>query len=106
MSSTNISQHINISSINLIYLLRKYLNYQGHIKLSTRFVLNVYSSRSFLLHQLPCSLIGLKQREMEMEEGLARVSWYKSQLLIGPNNFFSSTSLHRGGLWEVWFGFS
>ena len=34
------------------------------------------------------SFIGLKQREMEMEEGSARVSWYESQLLIGPNNFF------------------
>ena len=55
---------------------------------STRYVLNVFSSRSFLLHQLHCSFIGLKQREMEMEEGSARVSWYESQLLIGPNNFF------------------
>ena len=76
---------------------------QGHSKLSNRFVRNVYSSRSFLLHQflvlvlvamlgleacLPCSFIGLKQREMEMEEGSARVSGYESQLLIGPNNFF------------------
>ena len=29
-----------------------------------------------------------KQREMEMEEGSARVSWYERQLLIGPNHIF------------------
>ena len=45
-------------------------------------------SRSFLLHQLHCSFIGQKQREMEMEEGSARVSWYERQLLIGPNHIF------------------
>ena len=46
------------------------------------------TSRSFLLHQSHCSFIGRKQREMEMEEGSARVSWYERQLLIGPNHIF------------------
>ena len=31
---------------------------------------------------------GLKQNEMEMEEGSACVSWYERQLLIGPNHIF------------------
>ena len=44
------------------------------------------------------SLIGLKQREMEMEEASARISWYEGQLLIGPNNFFPSTRLTLSGL--------
>ena len=29
---------------------------------------------------------GLKQREIELEEGSARVSWYETQLLIGQSN--------------------
>ena len=32
------------------------------------------------------SFNGLKQREIELEEGSARVSWYETQLLIGQPN--------------------
>ena len=32
------------------------------------------------------SFNGLKQREMEIEEGSARVLWYETQLLIGQHN--------------------
>ena len=84
--SSLVSLFLNISW-NIWWFTWRVSSLQGHSKLSTRFVLNVYSSRSFLLHQLPCSFIGLKQREMEMEEGSAHVSWYESQLRIGPNNF-------------------
>ena len=35
------------------------------------------------------SFKGRKQREMELEECSARVSWYETQLLIGQPNGFS-----------------
>ena len=66
----------------------------GHYYVAkTRMVINVIrthhpTSRSFLLNQSHCSFIGRKQKEMEMEEGSARVSWYERQLLIGPNHIF------------------
>ena len=45
------------------------------------------TSVSFPLYQLHYSFVGLKQRELEMEEGSACVSWYERLILIGPNNF-------------------
>ena len=55
--------------------------HQRHDRLLTSFVKIGYNSPN-------CSFIGRKQREMEMEEGSARVSWYERQLLIGPNHIF------------------
>ena len=67
------------------------LSSQGHSKLSTSFVLKVYRLtkplRAFFSIN-PLFFHWSKAKEMEMEEGSARVSWYERLLLIGPNHFF------------------
>ena len=62
---------------------------------TSRGFLHLCAIRSFFSTSFPyfscfqifahCSFIGLKQREME--DKWARVSWYESQLLIGPYDF-------------------
>ena len=62
---------------------------QGHSKLSTSFVLNVYSLPN--LWELPSASVTLFfhwSKAKEMEEGSAGVSWYESQLLIGQSDIF------------------
>ena len=53
-----------------------------HLRMTrTTLVINVRCTGSRNL-----SFNGLKQREIELEEGSARVSWYETELLIGQPN--------------------
>ena len=48
---------------------------------------------SIRVHQLLCSFIGIKQREMEVEEGSARASWYERVFLIDWSKSFLDTQV-------------
>ena len=64
---------------------------QRHSKLSTRFPQNVDSITQPLgafFSVNPLFFHWSKAKKMEVEKGLARVSWYERLLLIGPNHFF------------------
>ena len=57
----------------------------------TQQVINEFCS--IRVHQLLCSFIGIEQREMEVEEGSARASWYERVFLIDWSKSFLDTQV-------------
>ena len=77
--------------IPLLIIQSIYLLLQGHSKLSTSFPLNVDRITQPLRAFFPINSLFFhwsKAKEMEMEEGSARVSLYERLFLIGPNHPF------------------
>ena len=69
--------------INAIFVFFKYLSFKR-----TQQVINEFCSKHGQAHTTSVFFHWSKAKEMEMEEGSARVSRYESLLLVGPNHFF------------------